>query len=156
MDENYAGDDQSLANALAGYVAQGPTSIRQAPANYNTALAPIDELAFRGWLKDNAVPFNPQAPQSDYDMRGFWQGLQQQNPRAVSSIDPNDQRLHYPDFWKTPLHRTFSNESQWASPMAPQWTPDDKLAAPSGRVLFDDRAPDAGSFAELLRSLTRR
>jgi hypothetical protein len=47
--------------------------------------------------------------------------------------------MHFPDFWKTPLHQTFSNESQWAPPTAPQWTPNDQLAQPNGRVLFDER-----------------
>lgn len=121
-----------------------------APENYNTPLDPGQEAFFRQWLAHNNVPFNPDAtaPQ-DYDMRGFYQGLQQQNPRARAAVDPNDSRMHYPDYWKTPLHQTFSNESQWAPLGAPQWTPDDQLAQ-GGRVLFDDRRrpglqlPDAG------------
>lgn len=113
---------------------------RQPGASYNTRLSPMDEFAYRQWVQQNNVPTNPNSmmPQ-DYDMRGFYQGLQQGNPKARSAIDPNDSRLHYPDFWKTPLHQTFSNESQWAPPTAPQWTPNDQLAAPNGRVLFDDR-----------------
>jgi hypothetical protein len=117
-------------------------TVRKPAANYNTQLDPLDEMAYRQWVKDNNVPTNPDAiaPQ-DYDMRGFWQGLQQQNPRAQSAVDPNDSRLHYPDFWKTPLHQTISNESQWAGPNAPSWTDDDKLVQPNGRVVFDDRNP---------------
>lgn len=123
---------------------------RQPAASYNTPLNPLDEFAFRQWVADNKVPFNPDSTQpQDYDMRGFWQGLQQQNPKAISAIDPNDSRLHYPDFWKTPIHETFSNESQWASANAPQWTPTDQLAAPNGRVLFDDRAPRGGLLSAI-------
>lgn len=124
---------------------------RQPGASYNTPLDPGQEQFFRQWVQHNNVPFNPDAttPQ-DYDMRGFYQGLQQGNPKAQSAIDPNDSRMHYPDFWKTPLHQTFSNESQWAPPSAPQWTPNDQLAS-DGRVLFDDRAQSGGLLAMLGR-----
>ena len=99
-------------------------------------------MAYRQWVKDNDVPTNPDAKgQQDYDMRGFWLGLQHQNPKAQSAVDPNDNRLHYPDYWKTPSHETFSNESQWAKPDSPGWTDDDKLVTPGGPVLYDDRAP---------------
>jgi hypothetical protein len=106
--------------------------------NYNTPLQPIDELQFRQWVADNKVPFNPNAPQSDYDMRGFWQGLMQQNPRAATAMNANDNQMHFTDYWKTPLHQSFSNESKYAAPGAPQWINDRQLAAPSGRILFDE------------------
>ena len=72
-----------------------------------------EEPAFRKWVKDNKVPFDPDAkgPQ-DYDMRGFWKALQAGDEKAKSGIDPNDGKLHYPDYWKTPYHETFSAESQ--------------------------------------------
>jgi hypothetical protein len=110
-------------------------------ATYNTQLDPGQEQFFRQWVTHNNVPFNPDssAPQ-DYDMRGFYQGLQQQNPKAMSAVDPNDGRMHYPDYWKTPIHRTLSNESQWAPANAPAWNAQDQLVSQGGRVLFDDRA----------------
>jgi hypothetical protein len=122
-----------IANAIV-------SGARLPGASYNTQLDPGQEQFFRQWLAHNRVPFNPDAttPQ-DYDMRGFYQGLLQQNPRAVSAVDPNDARMHYPDYWKTPLHETFSRESQWAQPTGPMWTDDDKLVTQGGRVLFDDR-----------------
>jgi hypothetical protein len=111
-----------------------------APTVYNTALAPPQEAAFRQWVTANQVPFNPALPVSDYDMRGFWQALQQGNPIAQGAIDPNDQKMHYPDYWKTPYAATFSAESQWADPRtAPQWT-GDLYHLPDGTVLWDDRA----------------
>ncbi len=124
---------------------------RQPASSYNTPLNPLDEFAYRQWVQQNNVPTDPSstAPQ-DYDMRGFYQGLQQGNPRAQSAIDPNDSRLHFPDFWKTPLHQTFSNESQWSPPTAPQWTPTDQLAQPNGRVVFDDRAQNSGGLLSFL------
>lgn len=129
-------------------------SVRKPGATYDTQLSPLDEMAYRQWVKDNNVPTNPDttAPQ-DYDMRGFYQGLQQQNPRAQSAVDPNDAQMHYPDYWKTPLHQTFSNESQWAGPNAPSWTDDDKLIQSNGRVVFDDR--NKPSDAEQLLTVQR-
>ena len=113
---------------------------RQPGASFNTPLDAGMEQFFRQWVAHNGVPFDPDAtgPQ-DYDMRGFYRALMQDDPRAKAAVDPNDSRLHYPDFWKTPAHQTFSNESQWAPADAPQWTPQDALAQ-GGRVLFDDRA----------------
>lgn len=113
---------------------------RQSGASYSTALDPGMEQFFRLWAAHNKVPFDPDAtsPQ-DYDMRGFFQGLMQGDPRATSAVNPNDGKLHFPDTWKTPSHQTFSNESQWAPADAPQWTPQDALAQ-GGRVLVDERA----------------
>jgi YD repeat-containing protein len=112
-------------------------------APYNTNLGDR-EPAFRQWVKDNKVPFDPDAkgPQ-DYDMRGFWKALQAGDEKAKSGIDPNDGKLHYPDYWKTPYHETFSNESQWATPDAPKWNDKDQLVDKTGKVIFDDRAANA-------------
>lgn len=115
------------------YLAQGDHT-------YNTQLSPQEETQFRQWLEANKVPFDPNALVSDYDMRGFWKALQANDPKAKSAIDPNDKQLHYPDYWKTPYHQTFSSESQWAGKSAPKWNAQDQLIAPDGSVLFDDRA----------------
>lgn len=115
---------------------------------FNTPLPLRDELSFQAWLRDNSVPFDQTAPVSDYDMRGFYKALQSGDPRATSAVDPNDSQIHYPDFWKTPYHQTFSNESQWATPNAPHWTNDDKLVDENGNVVFDDRAQRQPAPAE--------
>lgn len=107
---------------------------------FNTKLAPDEERAFLGWVEKQKVPFDPRADVTDYDMRGFWKALNGNDPKARNAVDPNDGKVHYPDFWKTPYHETFSNESQWATPDAPRWTNDDKLVTHDGKVLFDDRA----------------
>lgn len=113
---------------------------RQPGASYNTSLSPLDEFAYRQWVAQNRVPTNPTSNQpQDYDMRGFYRALQQGDPRAQTAVNQNDGLMHFPDFWKTPLHPTFSNESQWSPATAPQWTPNDQLAAPNGRVIFDER-----------------
>jgi hypothetical protein len=110
--------------------------VRPGEHTYNTPLQPADETAFRNWTQQNKVLFNPDAGVTDYDMRGYWQGLQTGDPRARSGVDPDDQRLHYPDVWKTPYHQTFSRESQWATPQAPQWTPQRTLVDQFGNTLF--------------------
>jgi hypothetical protein len=117
----------------------GQSTIRNAPANYNTQLSPLDEMAFRQWAGQNNVPFNVHAPTSDYDMRGFYRAQQQGDPRAQTEVNPNDQRMHFTDAFKTPYHESFSGGSQYAGPVAPQWNALDQLISPGGRILFDER-----------------
>jgi hypothetical protein len=108
-------------------------------SSYDTKLPQMDEFQFRQWLADKNVTFNADAGGQDYDMRGYWQGLMQQNPHATSGMNANDGRMHFSDYWKTPYHQSFSNESKYAAPNAPQWVNDSQLAAPNGRILFDER-----------------
>ena len=124
---------------MADYYSRNKQWAVSDPAGYTTNLG-AQEGEFLQWVKANKVPFDPGERNSDYDMRGFWLGLQQKDPRAVSAIDPNDSKIHYPDYWKTPYHETFSNESRWAMPNAPGWNKLDQLVAPNGQVIFDDRA----------------
>jgi hypothetical protein len=107
--------------------------------SFNTELDPGQEQFFRQWLQHNNVPFNPQSGASDYDMRGYWRGLQSGNPMAKpTEINPNDNRPHFTDYYKTPLHQSFSAGSQWAGNDAPTWVNDHQLAD-RGRVVFDER-----------------
>ena len=101
-------------------------------------LSPEQEQQFLQWVKAKNVPFNPNDKTADYDMRGFWQALQQGDARAMSGVNPTTQSLHYPDVWKTPYHESFSAESQWAGDGAPTWQ-DDKLVSPSGEIIFQDK-----------------
>lgn len=106
---------------------------------YQTKLAPGEEREFLDWVKQNKVPFDP-SPEADYDMRGFWKGAKSGDPRASTSPNPNDNQMHYDDYWKTPYHESFSNESQWATPDAPEWNDLDQLIDKNGNVVFDERA----------------
>ena len=110
--------------------------IKKGASCFNTPLSLADEMAFRGWLKQNKVPFDPEAKVSDYDMRGFFRALQGGDPAARSAVNAFDNQMHYPDKWKTPYHESFSNESQWANSSAPRWGDGDVLADSSGRVIF--------------------
>lgn len=111
----------------------------------NTALDPLTELLFQHWVKQNNVPFDTQAQgPTNYDMRGYYQGLQNGNPMArPSEVNANDGRPHFTDYYKTPQHQTFSNESKFAGPMAPQWINGSQLAAPSGRIIADENPQSA-------------
>lgn len=115
------------------------------PGPWITPLNPQQEQEFRAWLKapgSEADPrryFNPDDLKADYDMRGFWLALQRGDPEARTGIDPNDQRLHMTDRFKTPYHKTFSADSMYSLPGAPRWLGDRLIDSQSGRVLFDDR-----------------
>lgn len=104
-----------------------------------TSLNPSDERNFQGWVAANKIPFDP-SPRADYDMRGFYRALTSGDPRAVQAVNPNDHQMHFPDFWKTPYHQSFSAESQWAKPGAPSWNEKDQLVLPNGQIVFDERA----------------
>jgi len=96
-----------------------------------------EEEQYQKWLKENKVNIDPNDPYPDYDMRGFYKALQEKDPKAMTAIDPHDKQLHYPDYWKTPFHETFSNESKWANPKtAPSWNKQDQLVTPQGQILF--------------------
>lgn len=123
---------------LGARYSQQPFSLADL-GRYNTALPQMDEFAFRDWLAANKVPFDPNNPNQDYDMRGFYQGLMQGNPRAATSVNPNDNQMHYTDYWKTPYHETFSAQSKYAPPGAPNWINDSQLADPAGNILFDEK-----------------
>ena len=102
-----------------------------------TQLPPEQEQAFAGWLKANKVPFNPADKYPDYDMRGYYQSMQQGDaPKA--GINPTTKSLHYPDTFKTPYHESFSAESKMATEGAPSWK-GNKLVTPSGKVVFEDK-----------------
>lgn len=96
---------------------------------------------------------NPDDPQSDYDMRGFFQGLQTGDPDATTGLDPNDvdpatgqPKMHFTDKWKTPYHDSFSADSKYALPNAPVWKRDETLVDPrTGQIIYDE-APNQGDF----------
>lgn len=103
---------------------------------FHTALDPFEEAAFQSWVGTHGVPFDP-GPKSDYDMRGFWLAHSNHDPRAVTELNPADKQMHFPDTWKTPYHKTFSNESIYAPKDAPHWE-GDKLIDKHGNVVADE------------------
>lgn len=106
---------------------------------YMTPLPPAQEQAFRQWVAQNRVPFDPNQPVADYDMRGYWRDIASQG-QSQTAINPNDNRMHFPDTYKTPYHQSFSGESQYAKPGGPIWINDHQLADPrTGQIIFDER-----------------
>lgn len=108
---------------------------------YKTQLAPEKEAQFQTWVRANNVPWRD-TPTADYDMRGYWQAMVSGDKNAKQSLNKNDNKPHYPDTWKTPYHKSFSNESKYARPNAPKWNDKDQLVDSSGKVVFDERAAE--------------
>jgi hypothetical protein len=104
--------------------------------DYKTPLSPAEEKQFQAWVRTNKVPFDDSAT-SDYDMRGFWKAAQEGDPNASTAVSKFDNRIHFPDTYKTPYHRTFSNESQYATSDAPHWV-GDRLIDKNGNVVADE------------------
>lgn len=105
---------------------------------YFTELPADQERSFQQWVIDNKVPFDP-SPTADYDMRGYYQALQAGDPRAKTEVNKNDGKLHFTDPWKTPYHKSFSNESLHATDGAPAWNGQDQLVLPNGTIVLDER-----------------
>jgi hypothetical protein len=113
-------------------VARGAKSVAPPkPRGYTTQLSTADEAKFESWVKANRIPFDP-SPTADYDMRGFWLAKQHGDKRAARADNG-----HFPDTWKTPHHKTFSNESIYATGDAPHWE-GSKLVDKTGRVIADE------------------
>lgn len=88
------------------------------PGPYQTQLSPEQEGSFRAWVTQYGVPFDPAAPVSDYDMRGYW----------LESGGAPFQGGDFPDTYKTPYDTTFSSESKYATPDNPfHWQGDNQL-----------------------------
>jgi hypothetical protein len=116
---------------------QQPINLQYArPGPYITQLSEAPEQAFQQWVKKNNVPFDS-STKADYDMRGFWVALMSGDPRATTATSQDDGQIHYPDTWKTPYHKTFSNESIYATHAAPKWV-GYKLIDYYGRVIADE------------------
>lgn len=121
-----------------------------AQQSYQTRLSAQREAAFRNWVARNKIEFDPNDPKSDYDMRGFWQAYTQGDPRATRAFNAQGE-YHFPDIWKTPYNRGFSDQSVYALPGgAPHWAGPDGgslLELPNNDLIFDTRK---GDFSENL------
>lgn len=127
--------DGSYEKQLQENYARNKEWAKQVP--YFTVLSPQDEIAFRAWIAQNKVPFNPNTPITDYDMRGYWKSLLGKSATGTS-INQYDKKPHYPDTYKTPYDQTFSKESIYATPKAPAWSDDGRyLKDSTGKILFD-------------------
>jgi len=139
-------EDESFYRKNEGYFTRNQQYARPGP--YITHLEPQQESAFRKWVTDNKIPYNPdEKGNSGYDMRGFWKAAQAGDPRAHTGIDPVDHHRHFTDYWKTPYHESFNHESMYSLPGNPyHWTysgaggPDDPaLLGPGGTVILPRR-----------------
>ena len=116
-----------------------PYAIAPPSNGYITPLTAQEQPLFNAWVQQNNIPYDPSAT-ADYDMPGFWKGLQTGDPAAIQSLNANDGVMHFNDKWKTPYHQSFSNESKYAQPNAPHWNSQDQLVDSAGRIVYDERA----------------
>lgn len=104
------------------------------PGPYQTQLSPAEEAQFRAWVQHNGVPFNPNTPVNDYDMRGYWKAT---GGKGWKRGD------HFPDTYKTPYDTSFSNESKYATTNNPfEWEGDNLVDTRDGSIVFGP--PQAG------------
>jgi hypothetical protein len=87
---------------------------------YQTSLSPEEQGKFAVWAAMNNVPVNL-SKDSDYDMPGFYKAKQLGDAQARSGVSDLDNRMHFTDKFKTPSHKTFSAESQYATGGEPTW-----------------------------------
>jgi hypothetical protein len=132
-------DESAINQVLAAQLPARP-GYRQPGANpYQTQLTPAEEQQFRGWVAQNHVPFDP-APNSDYDMRGYWKDIASQGSEAGTQMKSDG--LHFPDTYKTPYHHSASAESMYMPSDGPTWQGSDqagwKLVDKYGRVVYDE------------------
>lgn len=129
-------DDQWAQDMSATYARNAKYALSH--PSYQTRLSSREDMMFRQWLAEHRVPFNPDDPIADYDMRGYWKDVARGGGDRTS-VNENDGRLHFPDTYKTPYHHSFSSESIYARPSAPSWINDYQLADENGDVVWDER-----------------
>jgi N12 class adenine-specific DNA methylase/GGDEF domain-containing protein len=116
-----------------------PTVSYAKPGPYKTALPPDQEQGFQSWVKQNKVPWQD-TPNADYDMRGYYKAMQSGDQNAQQKQSQFDGKMHFPDTYKTPYHKTFSSESMYATSDAPHWE-GDRLIDKSGKAIADETPP---------------
>lgn len=108
------------------------------PGPYITKLSPQQEVEFNQWAKKNPDMVQGElSDTSDYDVRGRWLAEKNGDPAAKLVRSKFDGKLHANDKWKTPYHRTFSAQSVYANPNAPQWK-GDQLFDKDGTLIADE------------------
>lgn len=98
------------------------------PGSELTKLTDPQEAAFRQWVAQHNVPFDPNEATPDYDMRGYWLA----NPNATHA-----QGQHFPDTYKTVRDSTFSDQSKYALPGTPfVWQGNKLVDKRTGQLVF--------------------
>lgn len=139
---SYVPDPRYVAQLQANY-AHNVRYAKDGP--YETVLTPAQEVQFERWVHENHVNFDLRSPLHAYDMRGYWLALQHGAAQAPQ-MNQIARSLHYPDTFKTPYDRDFSNQSRYAKPNAPQWVADGRyLVDAEGNIIFDQATQNEDS-----------
>jgi hypothetical protein len=114
---------------------------------FGTNLKPEAEKEFASFAKNIQ-----QLPTPDFDLRGLFKeakgkGLVDKilggQETELGGINPTTQTFHFTDKFKTPFHKSFSRESQFATKDAPRWVQNEdqsfRLVDANNKTLIDER-----------------
>jgi hypothetical protein len=103
------------------------------PYNENM-LDPYQANLYDIWSKVDNVPQS-----DDYDMEGYFNDVILKG-KDQSSINPSDNRMHYPDTYKLPNHPTFSAQSKYYKKSMPyrDWIGNLLVDFNSGKIVSDE------------------
>ena len=127
---------------------------------WQTKLSPELEAEYQRWAPANNIPVYDSNQVVDYDMRGFYKGLFEGDPRASRGFG-NDNQMHFSDYWKTPYHPSFSNESKFANEQAPRWEKDSfipgafNLVDQQGTLRVEDKPQMQSDYLSEIRRLVQ-
>lgn len=102
---------------------------------YLTQLTSNEQPKYEAWLnsigRGTDSGYGPYSgPNAIYDMPGYWRDVASQGQNRTA-VNPADEKLHFPDTYKTPYEPGFSAESKYATKDNPyKWY---------GETLIDER-----------------
>lgn len=92
--------------------ARNEAKARVPMSQWQTPLDAMKEQFFRAWLQQGHINFDPDNPNPDYDMRGWWQAMMQGAPNATYNLSEQLTPLFPPSF-TTPWSLDFGPESKF-------------------------------------------
>lgn len=122
-------------------------NLQPGPNPFATTLTPEEEQGFANFAKQTR-----NLPDVGYDLKGLYKEANDKNlindilqgkNTELAGMNPGTQSFHYTDKYKTPFHESFSRESQYATPEAPQWLENPnqqgfQLVDKQGNILIDE------------------
>ena len=114
----------------------GPKTTPAVPYRGPTPLPPGLYPEFDAWMKSapnqGDRTYGMASSRPEYDWSGYFLAMRAGRPEAP----PPDERGHTTDYFKTPYHPTFSQDSRYAGPNDPFWRGRELVDPRDGRVKF--------------------